>query len=174
MRKLIVYCLRFLQSKKGKLCLLFIVYILFTINHIPVAEGHLAGQPPFLKVNGVYAQLYPVPVTSLYNFDLPQDQPPDNYLVNQPINFELDKGRLPAPSEVIDKTKFDWDFADGSHDQGLKTSHIYTKMGSYILKIYADDNTTPKPQLIESVLINVLPDKSYQLPKAIIKVNGQT
>lgn len=136
-------------------------------------SAHLFGQPPFFKVNGQYAQLYPVPVSSLYNFDLPQDLPPTNYLVNQSINFELDKNRLPAPPETIAKTKFDWDFTDGEHAQGLKVTHAFTKIGSYIMKIYADDGTTPKPQMIESALINVLPDKNYQLPKAVISVNGK-
>lgn len=138
-----------------------------------VAEGHLVGQPPFFKVNGTYTNLYPVPLTSLYNFELPQDLAPDNYLVNQTISFELDRDKLPAPSQVIDQTKFSWELGDETHTSGLKVSHAYAKIGSYILKIYADDKTTPEPQLLESVLINVLPDKNYQLPQSVIKVNGQ-
>ncbi len=150
--------------------LLFLLISDVTCSLSP-AFAHTFGQPPFLKVNGDYATLYPVPLTSLYNFDLPQDLAPANFLVGQTINFELDKNNLPASSETLAKTRFDWDFADGSHTQGLITSHQFNNKGSYIVKIYADDNTTPKPQVIESVLINILPTKDYSLPQAKILVN---
>ncbi len=156
----------------SKVILISLLTLHFTLFP-KMAEAHLVGQPPFLKINGAYANLYPVPLTSLNNFDLPQDLAPDNYLINQSISFVLDQTRLPAPPEVIAKTKFDWDFNDGIHAQGLTTRHQFTNIGSYIVKVYADDGTTPKPQLIESVLINILPDKSYQLPQAIITVNGK-
>lgn len=139
------------------LALFIILYSLFPL----VAEGHFAGQPPFFKVNGTYANLYPVPLTSLYNFDLPQDLAPENYLVNSNISFELDKNKLPASSEVIAKTRFDWDFTDGTHAEGLTANHKFNNVGSYIIKIYADDGTTPNPQLLESVLLNVLPSLDY-------------
>ncbi len=150
----------------------FFLSILYAFYNIPAAEAHLAGQPPFFKVNGKYAGLYAVPLTSLYDFDLPQDQPPDNYLINQLINFEFDISRLPAPPEVVAKTKFIWDFGDETKGEGLKNSHTYHKIGSFILKVYADDSSTPKPQLLESVLLNILPDPNYQLPKAKILING--
>jgi len=163
-----------------------IITILVLVLLLPVAYclspafAHLIGQPPFLKINGQYANLYPVPLTSLNNFDLPQDLAPDNYSLNQTINFELDKTRLPAPSNIVEQTKFDWDFTDGTHAQGLKLSHAFSRIGSYIIKIYADDGTTPKPQLLESVLVNIVPalpadgpDKNYQLPQAKITVNSQ-
>lgn len=151
----------------------FSIALLSLLIFVQPVFAHLIGQPPFLKINNQYANLYPVPLTSLNNFDLPQDLTPDNYLVSPPISFELDKNKLPAPPEVVAKTKFDWDFADGAHAQGLSANHTYNHIGSYIIKIYADDGTTPKPQLIESALINILPDKNYQLPQAKITVNGQ-
>ncbi len=156
-----------------------LVYSLILFLLFPVAcslwpvSAHLIGQPPYLKINGQYANLYPVPLTSLNNFDLPQDLAPDNYLVNQPVSFELDKGRLPVPPEIIEKTKFNFDFTDNTHEQGLIVSHTFTKMGSYIVKIYADDGTTPKPQIIESILVNIVPNKNYLLPQAKIIVNDK-
>ncbi len=137
------------------------------------ASAHLIGQPPFLKVNNQYSLLYTVPLSSLNDFNLPQDMAPDNYLVNQPVHMELDVTRLPAPSEVIKKTKFTWHLSDGNEASGLVVDHTYTKIGAYIIDIYADDGSTPTPQLIEKFLLNVLPDKNYQLPKAILKINGQ-
>ncbi len=156
----------------NKVILISLLTLHFTLFP-KVAEGHLIGQPPFLKIDGQYANLYPVPLTSLNNFDLPQDLAPESYLINQTVSFELDKSRLPAPPEIIAKTKFDWDFNDGSHAQGLITSHQFSKIGSVIIKVYADDGTTPKPQLIESVLVNILPNSSYILPQAIISVNSK-
>lgn len=158
---------------------IFILIIFSFVFLYPIPQtlnptfAHLAGQPPFLEINNQYANLYPVPLTSLYNFDLPQDLAPENYLVNQSVNFELDKGRLPAPPDIVEKTKFDWDFTDGTHAQGLINQHKFSKIGSYIVKIYADDGTTPKPQIIESILINILPNLSYQLPHSNITINNQ-
>lgn len=136
--------------------------------------AHTVGQPSFFKVNGVFSNLYQVPLTSLSDFDLPQDAPPANYLINQSISFEMDLTRIQAPPEAVKRTKFTWDFGDGVKATGLKNNHTYTKMGSYILTIYADDGTTPIPQLLESILINVLPNPDYKLPQAKILVNNQT
>jgi hypothetical protein len=137
------------------------------------ASAHLAGQPPFFKINGEYSNLYPVPLTSLEDFDLPQDLATKNFLVGDKLIFELDTNMLPAPKEVIANTKFSWEFGDGNKGSGLAQQHTYEKMGSYILTIYADDGSTPTPQLLQSVMINILPDASYQLPKAVIRANNK-
>lgn len=133
----------------------------------------MAGQPPFFKINGIYTNLYPVPLTSLENFELPQDIAPINYLVNEQINFELDTANLPAPPEVIMKTQFIWDFGDGQTGAGLSQNHIYKKPGSYFVIVKADDHSTPQPQLLQSTLINIVPSVNYKLPKAEIRVNGK-
>lgn len=151
--------------------IVFILILLFIFCWPVEVSAHLVGQPPFFRVNGSYANLYPVPLTSLNDFNLPQDLPSDNYLVGVPINFELDTTQLPVPPEIVQKTKFFWDFGDGGKSSGLRNTYTYKKMGSYILTIKVDDGTVPEPQLLESVLINVLPDKSYQLPQAVISVN---
>ncbi len=147
--------------------------LLYSLFFIPTASAHLVGQPPFFKINGVYSNLYPVPLTSLENFGLPQDLAPENYLINQPISMEFDLAKLPAPPEVIAKTKFNWDYGDGSHGSGLKNTHAYSRMGSYIMIIYADDGSTPTPQIIQSTMLHILPSKNYQLPKSVIKINNQ-
>lgn len=152
----------------------FIVSISLILLLSSSAFAHVAGQPPFFKVNGKYANLYPVPASSLYEFNLPQDLPQDpKFLVNQPISFILDTSMLPVPPEVVKQSKFDWDFGDGQKGSGLSNSHTYNKIGSFILSINVDDGTTPQPQLLESALINVVPDLNYQLPNAAILVDGQ-
>lgn len=154
-----------------KILFLFSVILFLFPNSV---SAHLIGQPPFFKVNGIYSQLYSVPTASTEEYDLPQDSTPTNYLVNQPIQFELDASKLPGVTpEVLAATTFSWEFGDGQKAQGLKQTHTYTKIGSYIIKIFADDGTTPTPQLLESALVQVLPNKNYQLPTSVITVNGK-
>ncbi len=154
-----------------KTILLFAILLVFIFPKSTLA--HFANQQPFFKINSQYANLYPVPLTSLENFNLPQDLSPSNYLVNQTLNFEIDISRFPVLPEVASKTKYNWDFGDGQQTHGLTASHTYTKIGSYILAIYADDGVTVKPQIFESILVNILPSKDYQLPKAVIKINSK-
>ncbi len=147
-------------------------FLILTFTNIPVS-AHTIGQPPFFKINGVFSNLYPIPTSSVEGFNLPQDLAADNFLVGQTLNFELDSAKMPAPKEVIDQTQFFWEFGDGTTGNGLKNSHRYPKSGSYILAIKAQYKTDPTPQLIQSVMLNVLPNKDYKLPQAVIKVNGK-
>ncbi len=152
----------------------FLILTLFIFLALPTTvNAHSFGQPPYFKINGQYANLYPVYSSSVANFSLPQDLAPTPYLSNQKIGFEIDTNVLPVPQEIIRKTNFSWDFGDGQKDSGIKTEHSYSKIGTYLLTIYADDKTTPKPQLFESIPINVIPNTGYKLPSATIKVNGR-
>ena len=56
------------------------------------------------------------------NFLIPQDLAPENYLVNQPLTFVLDAGRLATfiPEELLQTTKFSWDFGDGTKKEGIE------------------------------------------------------
>jgi len=155
------------------LLLVFIVslYILHSTFFITPVSAHLSGQPPYLMINGKYTNLYPVPVSSLENFSLPQDNAPENYIVDQKLSFIMEVDKLPAPPEVVKKTTFTWDFGDGNKSVGLSQTHTYTKPGSYFQIIYANDGSTPTPQLLSSVLINILPNPAYKLPTNIIRVN---
>ncbi len=161
-----------------KKILLFLVIFLFALHTIPsVASAHLAGQAPYFKIDGVYSNLYPVAVTTLSDIVMPQDLAVDTYLVNAPIKFDIEKDQLPFPKEIVDTMQFSWDFGDGEKGSGLTNSHTYTKIGSYILVIYAEytDATGKKypTQLLQSVLFHVVPSKDYKLPQAMIAVNGE-
>ena len=152
-----------------------ILLILFTLSFVtPQSYAHIAGQPPFFKMNDKYADYYPVYSTSLSDFTLPQDLAPENYLVNEPVQFEIDTKMLPFPPEVIEKIEYTWDFGDGTKGEGTTNTHVYTKPGSYLLTInadygeYSDPNTKP---VLQAVLLHVLPDSSYRLPQLAIKIN---
>lgn len=148
----------------------FILCFLFIVPS--QVNAHLAGQPPYLRINGQYTNLYPVPVSSADTFNLPQDLAQGTFTVGEKLQFVMESDKLPAPPEVIKKTTFTWDFGDGSPTlTGLQAEHTYTRMGSFVQIIYADDGTLSQPQLLSSVLINVLPSTDYKLPTPKIYVN---
>ena len=128
---------------------------------------------PFFKINGEYALSYPVYSSSLSDFNLPLDIAPKNYLVDQNLHFEVDMAKLPVPKEIARKSKFTWNIGDGEKEQGTVINHTYTKIGSYVIDLYVDDRTTPTPQILEKVLVNILPNENYQLPRPVISINGQ-
>jgi len=159
---------------KKILVLLFLSVFLIVKPHL--VSAHLSGQPPFFLINGTYTGFYPVYVTSLKDFVLPQDTAPENYLLGQELGFEIDSAMLPFPQDIINKITFTWDFGDGTKNKGLKIKHSYKKIGSFLLKIsadYAGYNDPNTKSLLQAILINIVPDKDYKLPKAIIKINNR-
>ena len=145
--------------------------LLISVSLSP-ARAHLPGQMPFFRINGVYSTLYPVLVSSVPDFVLPQDSAPDVYLVNTPIEFEIDVSMLPFPPEIASNSSFLWDYGDGTTGVGLKNTYAYQNIGSYILSIDIQD-PTGATQLLQSVVLNIVPDKGYKLPRATITVNGK-
>jgi len=139
-------------------------------------SAHMPGQAPYFKMDGKYSGLYPV--QSVFpDIDLPQDIEPETYLINKPIVFEIDVESLKkvVPQEIINKTTFKWKFGDGTTAEGLKNTHTYKKMGTYVLEIYAsytENGETVPDSLIQSVLLHVLPNSRYQLPQPVIFING--
>lgn len=146
-------------------------------NVLSPASAHtLPSQPPFFKINGKLSGLYPIPAPAIASYIIPQDIAPEKYIVNQILNFEIDTSSLGMPKEIIDQTKFIWDYGDGISAEGLVNAHRYKKPGSYILSITLDVSAfskTNKPQLFQSIMIHVLPNKTYKLPKAQIRVNNK-
>lgn len=151
---------------------MFIILLLTLVFFPAPVLAHMMGQPPFFKINGVFTNLYPVPTSSTNDFDLPQDIADKSFLVGESLQMELDVNQLPILPEIIDNTTFSWEYGDGAKADGLKNTHIYTKPGSYFMTVYAKYQTD-EPQLIQSTLINVLPDHNYQLPQAKLMANGQ-
>src|SRR3989344_1188685 len=164
---------------------LLVLFLLFTITctlfDVPLALAHLRGQP-IAKINGLDTKAHPVQAVQPFVFNLPTDSDiaPENYLVNTPLQFVLDLNQLPSPPEVMEKTELIWDFGDGSPTQSIltgdKNSHTYNKTGTFVMQVSADyakagfENLGIQP--IQTIVINILPDKNYQLPKPQIKING--
>lgn len=160
------------------------IIVVFTLlflllPHTVYANG--AGLPPFFTINGNLSKTNPLQLYGItaQSFLIPQDFAPQNYLVNQPIDFAIDTTQLQMviPENALQNTTFTWDYGDGGTAQGMKNTHTYTKMGSYILMItinvYTDPSEQPT-QFIDSFLLQILPDKNYRkLPQASIHVNGE-
>ena len=153
---------------------IFAIFLILFLLPAQSVSAHLAGQPPFFKVNGVYSDLYEVPTTSVVEFRLPQDKSPDLYLVNEAINFEIDTNALPIPPEVLSVSEFIWNFGDDSElGSGLENTHSYKRAGSYFLEISVKTKDISQPQLIQSNIIHIIPQADYKLPVAKILVNGE-
>lgn len=151
-----------------------ISFILYLIIFPIISVAHTTAQLSYFKINGVYTNPYPITSTSVTDFQVPQDSTPQAYLINQTLNFALDTTRLPVPLDTIQKGTLTWNFGDEATAQGLANTHTYSKIGTYLLTINltvpGDTNQYP----IQSIFLNIVPNKNYQLPKPQIKVNGQT
>jgi PKD repeat protein len=162
----------------------FIVSLFLTLLFFfpQITYAHSGGFP-ILKINGIDAKVYQVgTAASTGIFDLPPniDIAPENYLIKQKLNFEIDTSKLPLPPEIFKDTNFIWDFGDGSQKQtirnGITNTHTYKKIGTFVIQIVADYSNTQSSdigsQIIETMIINILPNKNYQIPKPIIQING--
>lgn len=144
-------------------------------------QEHVHGkqEADFFRINGQQAIVYPVGKrSSLENFTLPNYQSPKHFLVNQPIDIEIDPTILQtdyikAHNSTIPDAKFIWKFGDGKSASKTRNKHRYTKLGSYILSIYIESKLFDAPLLFKTILIHILPNKDYKLPRAVITVNRQ-
>lgn len=134
--------------------------------------AHVGGVP-FLKINGQYT-----PANSAYfsnpalKSEVPQDIGAEKYLVNKPINFEIDVNQIPVQREMINQAVFRWSFEEGSQEYsyGLKPKHTYSKIGSHLaaLDIQAPGEKEFTPY--DVIQLDVVDDPGYQLPTASIEV----
>lgn len=150
----------------------------------PVAQAHLGGGPPFLKINGKDAQ------TNSLNqgasvMTIPWDNPPETYHINQPITFEIDVSELmkatTVPPEYANDIKIRWSVATGdnfeikgeSYDEGSRITKTIADGGSYLIIIEAKLPADSDFILINTVQINVLPSTEYELPFASVFIGTQ-
>jgi len=162
--------------------ILLIVLSLFIFSSVvSSAKAHFGGIPA-MKINGKFTTPYTLQNIAIGDNYLPSDAAPENYLVNKPIQFEVDPSRLPFPEEVIKQATYSWDFGDGTKGTGLKIAHTYKKIGSHEMVLIIDSGDLSKfgyppqdPSLNppQTVMINILPNKSYKVPKAIISIDGK-
>jgi ABC-type nickel/cobalt efflux system permease component RcnA len=154
------------MTQMKKIFIFLLLLLTVCILHPIIVSAHVVGQPSFFKINGKLADYYHVPISSQY-FDVAQDSPAENYTVSQNLEMEIIPEILQVPENVIAKSTFTWDFGDGTKGTGLKNTHTYTRSGSYLLNVSVQYGPDP-PELLESALVNVLPDTDSQFPQAKI------
>ena len=156
---------------------LFLLFITVTSSTFAHREG-----VPILKMNGQLVKIYFDRNFSDFVFDLPYDadKAPENYIVNQKIDFEIDVSKFPVPQELLEKSEIIWNYGDGTEEKGitkLSASHIYTKSGTFTIDIFADVRNAGFPEMepepLQTVIVNILPNKDYRLPEAVIKINDE-
>lgn len=159
-----------------KLFLLTLLIPVLTQLLIPKnVDAHAGGGPPFLLINGKYAQN-----NNLYaggaNITISQDNAPEKYLVNQPIQFKVDAEKLLVPKDVIEKSTFRWSWEDGSQDfaYGLEGSHTYPKQGSYLLTLSVKGPEEADFLVLDTVQMDILPQPGYKTPAVNIAVVGKS
>ncbi len=152
--------------------IIVIIVSLFATANFNQAFAHGSG-PPFLKINGKYAQSNPSLTVQDKKLNVAQDLPPEEkYLVNVPINFEIDMQNLQIAGELKPLVEFRWTWDEGiaEYSSGTKLSHTYKKIGSHQLimemKLPQENTYT----LINSVKLDVVPNLKYKLPIARIGV----
>lgn len=149
----------------AQLLLLFI----FAFNVYAHSEE---GSTTFIEMNHKLTSKYHVPVSATL-FEVPEDVAPENYLVNKPINFEINAKNLGMEEKILNSAKFTWDYGDGTTDNGLMSNHLYDEPGTYVLKIDVVYPNVTGTQTLQRVLVNILPYENYPLPRAELIVDGR-
>jgi PKD repeat protein len=156
----------------SRILFLFLIAFLVTSFHPTLSEAHLQPGPPYLLINGQYADTTLVNASS-GKIVSPQDITNENFLVSTPISFEVDLSRLQVPATVVQQSRWrwKWDLRDSTYEEGSKKTHTYTKIGSYIVTLQVKDPTTPDFFDYDLVQINVVPNLGYKIPTAEISTS---
>lgn len=151
--------------------LLLITTIIFSFLLIPTTSlAHLGGVP-FIEINSK-----PTLVNDYNSYsgrpDIPQDDAPETYLVNQPIKFEVIQKFLQVPEEVFKKTEFRWKFDQDSdsYETGSVLSYTFSKPKFYFVQLDVKGPDQADFQPLNTIGINIVPDKNYTLPSAKLSV----
>jgi hypothetical protein len=163
---------------------LLILCLFFMLLNPGQTEAHIGGGPPFLKANGKY-----VPANQYYQGDtllnVAQDLPIDNFIVKQPIKFEIDLDQMQKqttiPPEQVQQLEFRWSWADGNtfqnQDKNYASGSTYTRTfsqpGTSLLITEARAPGDDQWILIDTTQVNVVPNSSYITPQVTIHVGTQ-
>lgn len=170
-------------SKKTKMKKIAIIFILTLYVFIKprLALAHTLGGPPFLKINGKYAQNNPYYQGST-TLNMPQDEPPEKYLVNHPVQFMVDRDRLAQqtaiPADFARKLTFRWSYAQGTnfektgigYTSGETATYTFHTPTSYLVTLEAKSPLDQDYIIIDIVQVNIVSDMAYALPKAAVFV----
>jgi hypothetical protein len=165
--------------------LFLFVALLFSFFLLPFSVfAHSGGGPPFLKINDKYAQTNPYSGT-LTLLHIPQDIPPEQYLVNKSITLSLDTDQLNKQTfisaDLIDGLVFRWSLWEGDnfdkrvgeYKDGTEVSYAIKTPKSYLIKLEAKSPLDEDFIVLDTVQINILPNMSYHMPTASVFIGTQ-
>lgn len=159
--------------KKLSFSVCLFAYLLICLFFTPKASAHTGGGPPFLEVNGKYAQTNPF-FSNDPNINIPQDSNPETapLYINEPISFIIDTDKLLVPPDIAHASTFRWTFDENSGEQqtGKNLTYTYHKAGSHLITLEVKAPGETDFLVIDTVQIDILPDKGYHLPKASMAV----
>lgn len=149
--------------------------VLAVMGQAPVPHSH-ESTLEFFKVNGSQPATYLSIQSSDKDFIVPDYVCQETLLINQRIDIQieprvLETAYIKAHNSTIPDKKFLWKFGDNQSATGVRNRHAYREAGSYIVSIYILSKQFDSPQLFKKLLLHILPNKAYRLPKAVVKVN---
>jgi PKD repeat protein len=152
---------------KQKVYVLALLLTLFTPSTIYAHNG----TTPLLKVNTKYAYTNPYYLQDAPTQQIAMDTVDDVFLPNEAIEFTVNTQAFGLPAQLLQNTKTYWDFGDNSQDMDkTNVKHHYKKPGSYLVSLKMQFQPESAIAEIDSVQINIVPEKNYALPKAQIKI----
>lgn len=143
----------------------FITITIFCLS-TPVF-AHLQPGPPYLLVNGQYANTVGTISRVLV---VPQDAIQSELLVNTEVSFSVDLARLSLPPTTLAGSKWRWNWRPDNSNfvEGQALKHTFTKTGSYLIDLQIKDPTQSSFQSFDLVQVNITPKKPYLFPSAHI------
>lgn len=148
---------------------------------IPKTEAHLGSSPPFVVVNGKYAQNNPLFQAGLTQkgLNLPQDSSPDVYVINSSIHLFVDTSQLSINPAIVDQVEFRWTFSRGTNfenqiDQtvtGKEITKSFSKAGSYLVTLAAK-SPGHDYNILDTIELQIVPSKNYPLPKSAVQITS--
>ena len=147
--------------------------LLFISSLFSITYAHVGGGPPFLSINGKYADTNPF-FSNDPTINVPQDTNlyTNPIIVGEPIRFIIDTEKLLVPPDIAENTTYRWSFSEHSkeYQYGKTITYAYKKAGSFLIAIDAKPRGEAEFITIDTLQVNILPHKNYQIPKAILSV----
>ncbi len=146
--------------------------VFVTITHPSPLSAHGSG-PAYLKVNERYAQSNLSASVQDPQLKIGQDRSPyEKYLVNTPINFEIDIANFPIPENLKKEVqiRWIWDEGDTNYGKGTKISHTYDQIGSHHISMQGKLPNESDFATVNTITVDVVPDMNYIVPSATISV----
>lgn len=149
--------------------MLAVLTLLAGLGFPTVASAHNQPGPPYVVVNGAYAETNPF--SANYPDDVPQDFVAAAFKTGQTINFSIDESRLAQPAEF----RWQWDAAKANDTtDGMKAGHSFSTPGAHVVVLLSkSDATGGQFTAYDTILINVGTHANYHPPKVRITASSQ-